>query len=122
MKSVVGVVLVGDWQAQVRLVASSTSRSFPFRNISNPPSEGRAHRELEGPRGLEWITAGVPGVDETERHVEHGHDEAQLGAGRGTQLPEVDVRALREGLARVVEEQQAQGPRDVEVVLRVEER
>src|SRR6185436_14010230 len=83
--------------------------------------EGGSDRELERALRLEGVALGVPGVDETERHVQHRHDETQLGAGGRAQLIDRDGLAIGVGLPGVVEEQEAQGAADVDVVLGVEE-
>src|SRR5262245_24376060 len=86
-------------------------------------SESRAHGELEGRVRLEELgfRVGVDGVDQAEGDVQHRHDEAQLHARGGLQLREVEVLVLQVGLARVEEEQEAQRPGDVDVVLGVEQ-
>src|SRR6185436_10429552 len=64
---------------------------------------------------------GIPGVDETEGYVQYRHDEPQLPARRGAQLLDLERITLGVGLAGVVEEEEAQRPADVDVVLGVEE-
>src|SRR5688572_19352797 len=84
-------------------------------------SERRAHGELEGACGLIGVPIPVPRVDQPERHVEYGHDDAELGAGGRAELPQVEALVLRECLAGVVEEKRAHRTEDVEVILGVEQ-
>src|SRR5688500_15270533 len=107
--------------ATLAAAAPSTSAARDVLVISTPVSESSTHGELERRARLEGIAVRVDGVDEAERHVEHGHDEAQLRARGGAQVLEAEALVLQEGLAGVEEEDEPERPADVEVVLGVEQ-
>src|SRR5262245_49740401 len=77
-----------------------------------PGSERRPDRELERrvrgePPFVEALSVRVDGVDQPERHVQHGNRDAELGSRRDPELPRVDRVALQKGLARIEERERA---------------
>jgi hypothetical protein len=67
----------------------------------------------------DWHPAST--TDEPKGDVQHGHQEAQLGAGGGAQRPQVDGLVLAVRFAGVEEEDEAERGGQVDVVLGVEE-